>query len=143
MKGRLLALDLGRKRVGVAVSDPLGITAQPLPPLKISGLKSLMLQLAILAKHHQVSGLVLGNPCRLDGSPGPMAEFVAQAKSRIESELGLPVHLFDERFTSKMAQQVIHLSGRRLKDNKTALDSISASIILSDYLKSTGHENTD
>jgi putative Holliday junction resolvase len=72
-----------------------------------------------------------------------MAEFVAQAKSRIESELGLPVHLFDERFTSKMAQQVIHLSGRRLKDNKTALDSISASIILSDYLKSTGHENTD
>ncbi len=143
MKGRILALDLGRTRVGVAVSDPLGITAQPLPPLGITGLKSLMAQVADLTKSRQITEVVLGSPLNLNGEPGPLTEFVSQAKYRIESELGLPVHLFDERFTSKMAQQVIHLSGRQLKANKKALDSISASIILSDYLKSIGHESTD
>ncbi|MBU1356424.1 MAG: Holliday junction resolvase RuvX [Candidatus Edwardsbacteria bacterium] len=134
-KGRILSLDLGRRRVGLALTDELLISAQPLPPLEIRGIPDLMKQLFPIITQNNVTALVVGRPARLDGSDTHLTCFVDKVKSRLEGEFKLPVYLYDERFTSKIAQQSIHLAGQKLKDNKKALDSISASIILSDFLK--------
>jgi len=133
---RILGLDLGRRRVGVAVTDELLVTAQPLPALEIRGIPDLLEKLALLIKDNGIKTIVLGRPTRLDGRDTHLTGFADKVKIRIEQELGLPVVMFDERFTSKIAQQATHAAGRDLKNNKKSLDSLSASIILSDYLKS-------
>ena len=135
MRGRILGLDLGRRRVGLALTDELLISAQPLPPLEIKGIPDLMKQLFPIITQNNVTEVVIGRPARLDGSDTHLTGFVDKVKSRLEDEFKLPVYLYDERFTSKIAQQSIHLAGQKLKDNKKALDSISASLILSDFLK--------
>lgn len=135
---RYLALDLGKRRVGVAVSDELGITAQGLKPLEIKDLDDMMDKVAVLIQKYRPSGLVLGLPKRLDGADTDLTPFVLEAKQRLEQGCQLPVHLYDERLTSRLAQQAIHLSGRSLKKRKRDLDGISAVIILTDFLKRYG-----
>lgn len=135
MRGRILGLDLGRHRVGLALADELLISAQPLPPLKIRGIPDLMKQMLPIITQNNVTEIVMGRPTGLDGGDTHLTGFVDKVRSRLEDEFKLPVHLYDERFTSKIAQQTIHLAGQKLKDNKKALDSISASLILSDFLK--------
>lgn len=131
---RILCLDLGKRRVGLAVSDELGITAQGLPTIEIKGLDDLIGQLHPIIAGFSVSELVLGLPRKLNGSDTDLTPFVLQAKERLESAFGLPVHLYDERFSSRIAQQAVHEMGHKLKGRKKALDRISASIILTDYL---------
>jgi len=133
--GRILGLDLGRRRVGVALTDELLISAQPLPPLEIRNLTDLLDQLAPLIARNGVAQIVLGRPTNLDGSDTDATGLADMARDKIAKRFGLPVHLYDERFTSKIAQQAIFQSGQKLKNRKKALDSISASIILSDFLK--------
>jgi putative Holliday junction resolvase len=141
LKQRILGLDLGKRRVGVAVSDLLLITAQPLPPLEINGISDLLNKLAPIVEINKVGAMVLGRPVRLDGSADHLTEWVDKVKSKIEERFSLPIYFYDERLTSKMAQQAIHISGQKLKGNKHKLDSISASIILSDYLKAYASQN--
>ncbi len=135
---RILCLDLGRRRVGLAVSDELGITAQGLPTIEIKGLDDLQRQLAGIMTDYRIGDIVIGLPRKLDGSDTDLTPFVLQAKDRLESVFGLPVHLFDERFSSRIAQQAVHDMGHKLKGRKKALDRISASIILTDYLSRHG-----
>ncbi len=135
MSGRILGLDLGRRRVGVALTDELLISAQPLPPLEIRGLADLLDQLAPLIAGNNVAEVVLGRPTKLDGTDTDATGLADRARDKIAERFGLPVHLYDERFTSKIAQQAIFQSGLKLKNKKKALDSISASLILSDFLK--------
>lgn len=143
MRGRILALDLGRRRVGLALTDELMISAQPLPPLEIRGISDLIKQLLPIITQNNVAEVVMGRPTGLDGSPTHLTGLVDKVVSRLEVEFKLPVHLYDERFTSKIAQQTIHLAGKKLKENKKALDSISASLILSDYLKLHATKDSD
>ena len=134
-KGRILALDLGRRRVGSAVSDELGITAQGLECFEIRGRRDLLAKIREYQQRFTIAAIVLGKPSHLDGSPTDLSRTVDQTKVFLEQSLGLPVHLYDERLTSKISQQSLHQSGRKLKDNKKLLDVASATIILTDYLK--------
>ncbi len=135
---RLLCLDLGKRRVGMAVSDELGMTAQGLPTIEIKGLDDLVAQLAPIISGYSVAELVLGLPRKLDGTDTDLTPFVLQARERLERDFLLPVHLFDERLSSRIAQQTMYEMGYRLKGRKKALDRISASIILTDYLSCHG-----
>ncbi|MDQ7799404.1 MAG: Holliday junction resolvase RuvX [Candidatus Edwardsbacteria bacterium] len=143
MSGRILGLDLGRRRVGLALTDELLITAQPLPPLEIRGVPDLMKQLLPIITQNNVTEIVMGRPTGLDGGDTHLTGLVDKVRARLEDEFKLPVHLYDERFTSKIAQRSIHLAGQKLKDNKKALDSMSASLILGDFLKLHAKKDSD
>lgn len=140
---RFLALDLGRRRVGLAVSDELGITAQGLEPLEIKGLDDLLEKLSVLIQRYRPSGLVLGLPKKLDGTDTDLTSFVLEARERLKLEYRLPVHLYDERLTSRLAQQAIHHAGHSLKKRKRDLDRIAAVIILTDFLKRYGQNQEE
>jgi putative Holliday junction resolvase len=135
-KGRILALDLGRRRVGSAVSDELGITAQGLECFEIKGRQDLLAKIKEYQRQFTITAIVLGKPSHLDGSPTDLSRMVDDTKIFLERCLELPVHLYDERFTSKISQQSLYQSGKKLKNNKKLLDRMSATIILTDYLKS-------
>lgn len=140
---RILCLDLGRRRVGMAITDELGLTAQPLSPIEINGMPELLEKLAPVIDGNRVSSIVLGRPVRLNGEDTHMTGFAEKARVLIESRFGIIVEMWDERYTSKIAQQAIHSAGEKLKKKKQALDSISASIILSDYLRFHATKDTD
>ena len=134
-KGRILALDLGKRRVGSAVSDELGITAQGLDCFEIRGRQDLLAKIKGYQQRFPITAIVLGRPSHLDGSPTDLSRMVDETRDFLEKTLQLPVHLYDERFTSKIAQQSLHQSGIKLKNNKHLLDKTAATIILTDYLK--------
>lgn len=100
----MLGLDPGRVRVGLALSDPLGITAQGLPSF-VRGRGSLLAHLAALIEQHAVAGLVVGLPRRLDGSEGEAAAEARRFAARLTEHFGLPVVLWDERLTTAAARR--------------------------------------
>ena len=134
-KGRVLALDLGKRRVGSAVSDELGITAQGLECFEIRGRQDLLARIKDYQQRFPITAIVLGKPSHLDGSPTDLSRMVDETRDFLERVLAIPVHLYDERFTSKIAQQSMHQSGIKLKNHKQLLDKTAAIIILTDYLK--------
>jgi putative holliday junction resolvase len=138
-EGRILALDLGKRRVGSAVSDELGITAQGLECFEIRGRQDLLAKIREYQHRFSITALVLGKPSHLDGSPTDISRMVEETRTWLEEKLELPVHLYDERFTSKIAQQSLHRSGVKLKHHKHLLDKMSATIILTDFLNSREH----
>jgi len=129
---RILALDYGRRRIGLAISDELGLTAQPLPVLLRKNRREDMSRLREIANANAVARIVVGLPLHLSGRHGEMAEEASRFASRLAKELGLPVEQLDERLTSWEAEQLAKESERA----KTAdLDSISAAILLREYLE--------
>src|SRR5579864_437160 len=95
--GRIMAIDYGRKRLGLALSDELGLTSQPLTTLPRTNRRDDLRRLRLLARENKVRQIVVGLPLRLDGTAGEMAEEVKRFATRITKELGLPVKMFDER----------------------------------------------
>lgn len=140
---RILGLDIGKRRVGVAITDELLITAQPLSPLETTGINDLLRQLDPIMQKYNIQAIVLGKPCRLDGRDDHLSSFVEKIKTELEERFKVKTYLYDERFTSKIAQQSIYQSGYKLKRYKKALDSIAASLILSDFLKLYAKKDTD
>jgi putative Holliday junction resolvase len=132
--GRLLALDLGSKRVGVAVSDELQMTARPLPALKRTPWKRLVKDLARLCSEFDVRTVVLGLPLRLDGTEGDAALEVRRVARNLGLSLNLPIAFQDERLTSKAAEASLREEGLRGADAAARVDSESAAIFLDDYL---------
>jgi putative transcription antitermination factor YqgF len=136
--GRLLALDLGSKRVGVAVSDELRLTARPLEPLPRTNWKKLLRDVSELCRQFDVRTVVLGLPLRLDGGEGDAADAARRAARNFGLSLKLPVVLQDERLTSKEAEAELRGEGLSEAEIKTRVDSASAVIILRDYLEHSG-----
>jgi len=134
MEGRVLAIDLGSKRVGVAVSDELRDTTRPLPPLPRTPWKRLCAALINLCEEFDVKMVVLGLPLRLDGSEGDAANEVKRIARNLTLSLHLPVELQDERYTSKDAEDNLRQIGVRVQSFVEYVDSESAAIILNDYL---------
>ncbi len=131
--GRVLALDPGTRRVGVAVSDPLGITAQPHSVLDAED-PDLMGQIARLGADLGVERIVVGLPVSLNGTEGPAAATARAFAAAVAGATGLPVELADERFTSVSAERVLveaGLSGRR---RRAVRDRVAAAILLQAYL---------
>jgi putative Holliday junction resolvase len=138
--GRVLALDYGRRRIGIAVSDELRITAQPLETLERVNRQRDVQRLREIARKHQARLILVGHPVHLNGVPGEMAAEAARFARRIEKELGIPVELVDERLTSWEAAQTMaetrpgSRSGSKA-GKREALDHVAAAVLLRDYLE--------
>src|SRR5208283_2497812 len=130
---RLLGIDYGTRRIGVAYGDDVGV-ATPLPALVASDALRRWAGLETLLKERRVTEVVVGHPLNMDGSAGPKAAEAEAFARRIETELGLPVHLVDERLTSYEAEATIAPAKRRAARRAGLVDSRAATIILQDYL---------
>jgi putative holliday junction resolvase len=132
--GRLLALDLGQKRVGLAVTDELRITVRPLPPLRRTSWKQLVHAVAALIRDFDAQSLVIGLPLSLDGTESTAAQEIRRQARNLELSLGLPVALQDERLTSFEAERELRAAGYDLTEVLDRVDSAAAVLILRDYL---------
>ena len=135
-----MALDVGDARIGVALSDPLGITAQPFTSVEQNG-RSVRSIIKIIEDEH-VGSIVVGLPLELNGSIGPQAEkveaFVAVLRSALDRNRalkGLKIAFWDERFTTAEAKRVTAGSGLKDEQSRAALDRVSAALILEGYLE--------
>lgn len=138
--GRILALDLGTKRVGVAVSDELRISVRPLAPLRRTSWKKLLGAVAETLAGFDAQALVIGLPLLLDGSEGDAATEARRLARNFELSLGVPVYLQDEKLSTQAAEEELRAlgySGRKLLER---LDSQSAALILRDFLSSSPRE---
>lgn len=133
--GRILAIDFGTKRVGVAVTDEMKIIAQALKTVHANDAVDF---LKSYAATENVECIVVGEPKQMDGSVSESEKFIKDFIKRLQSAIpDIPIERFDERFTSKIAAQTLINSGLKKKDrrNKELLDSISATLILQSYLE--------
>ena len=133
---RIMAIDYGDRRIGLAVSDPLGLLAGEAWTMEEWDMERAARRISEEAAARQVDTLVLGLPKNMDGSEGPRAE-----KSRLFRELllrdsGLPVILWDERRSSIEAHAILHAGGKREKRHRKTVDAVAASLILESYLGS-------
>jgi putative holliday junction resolvase len=136
LKPRILALDLGKKRVGLAISDPMGITAQGMPNLVRTNKRADLEELGRIAREREVELILLGNPVNMGGNEGRQSRWVHDFAQAIESRLGLPVRFWDERLTSVQAGRVLRESGISIEKRAAAVDRLSAVILLQSYLDS-------
>lgn len=136
--GRLLALDLGARRVGVAVSDELRLSVRPLPPLARASWKKLLGQIAALCRSFDAKGVVVGLPVNLDGTEGAAAAEARRVARNLALSLSLPVHLQDERLTSRDAEQSLRRDGATDGEVAARIDGEAAALILNDFLAKEG-----
>jgi len=141
--GRILALDLGTKRIGLAVSDELQLTAQGIPTLVRRNLHADMLELARIAAEQNVDRILLGDPRRLNGEQGRQSEWVQDFAERLQRHFTFPVQLWDERLTSREAERTLRGSGVKDQDRKAAIDRLSAVILLQSYLDSSQYRSLE
>lgn len=128
---RILAIDYGGRRIGLAISDELGITAHPLPVLQRKNRRTDIARLRDIVKQNGVGAILVGLPVHLSGQQSEMAAEAAQFAARIQKELGLPVKLRDERLTSWEAEELATELGFR---KNADIDSLAAAILLREYL---------
>jgi putative Holliday junction resolvase len=130
-----MGLDWGSKAIGVAISDELGITAQPILTLRRSSLRSDLASLNRLASEHAVHLIVLGLPLNMDGTEGPMARASRQLAAAIEANLGIKVELWDERLSTAAAERALLEGDVSRQKRRQVIDRIAASIILQSWLE--------
>jgi putative Holliday junction resolvase len=135
-RGPVLALDLGQKLVGIAVSDEMLITIKRLEPLKRSNWKKLLKDVIALIQRFDAQTLVIGLPLRLDGTSGAAAETTQQLGANFARSLKLPVYLQDERLTSVEAREVLLSNGHKPAEIPGLIDGEAAALILRDFLNS-------
>ena len=133
---RILGIDFGEKRIGLALSDPLGFTAQGIPTLLNTGKKQVLQQLAKICKEYDVTEAVLGLPVNMNGSFGPKAKEILELIPEMESVLGIPVKTWDERLTSREAGRLMVAQGLSRQKQKQKSDRLAATLILQNYLES-------
>lgn len=129
-RGALMGLDPGTKRIGVAVSDGLRLTATGLATLQRRRFAEDAARLAEIARHRAIVGVVVGLPLNMDGSAGPRAQSARAFARNVADALGLPVALFDERLSSVAAEEALAASGVPARRRAARIDSIAAAIIL-------------
>lgn len=132
---RILGLDLGDKRIGVALSDPMGWTAQGLEVIhSTGGAKSDIKKIKEIAQKYEVEKVVVGLPLNMDGSPGPRAEKARAFAGRLAGVLGLPVETWDERLTTAEAERLLIEADMKRSKRRQVIDKMAAVLILQNYL---------
>ena len=127
---------MGNRRIGVAVSDELGLTAQSVLTLERKrSPREDMRSLARLARRFGVVGIVVGNPVHLSGAPGSQAEKTQAFAAALGQLTGLPIHLWDERLTTREAHQILYEAGHRRQDHRRVVDQVAATLILKSFLE--------
>jgi putative holliday junction resolvase len=135
-KPRILALDLGKRRIGLAVSDPLGITAQGLPNIVRSNKRTDLAALDELVREREIGLFLMGNPINMGGKEGRQSGWVREFAAALEAHTRVPVRFWDERLTSVEAGRVLRESGISIAKRAAAVDRLSAVILLQSYLDS-------
>ena len=133
--GRVLALDVGARRIGVAITDPLGITAQGLNTIQRKNKRTDFAQLESVIRQYEVTELVVGYPLRLSGEIGIQAEKMTLFAQELEKRFQLPVHLFDERLTSTEANRILRESEISIEKRAKAVDQMAAVLILQAWME--------
>lgn len=133
---RILGVDYGDARTGLALSDLSGTLASGIGTVKATGMRKTAEAVAETAKKHAATEIVLGLPVNMNGTEGPRAEKARAFAAMLGEMTGLPVVLFDERLTTSAAHQIMNLTDTRGKKRKEKVDALSAEIILQDYLDS-------
>ena len=136
VQGRILALDLGKRRIGLALSDELGLTAQGLETLQRTNLRADLAHLAKIISERNVGMILMGNPLHMSGHEGRQAEHAREFADRLHAFTGLPVEFRDERLTTVEAQRVLRQSGISIEKRAKAVDKLAAVILLESYLDS-------
>ncbi|MGH7229786.1 MAG: Holliday junction resolvase RuvX [Nitrospiraceae bacterium] len=137
---RILALDPGTKRIGVALSDEMGWIAQPLETFERRSLDADVAHIQALVQRHDVREVVMGLPLRLNGRVGPEAERVQRFIEILEQKLHIPIVAWDERLTSKAAEDMLIEANVSRKKRKGAVDRVAAAILLQSYLEALADE---
>ena len=133
---RILGVDFGDRRTGLAVSDPAGFLANGIGTVTADGKRALAAKIARIASEQGCEHIVLGSPVNLDGTVGPRAQRVQEFGQLLAEASGLPVELFDERCTTTEAYSFLDRTGTHGKRRKGVVDTLAAQIILQDYLDS-------
>jgi len=133
--GRVMGLDVGKARIGVALSDPLGYTAQPLLTVWRKGRGEDLRSLLQLIRKHEVTEIVVGNPLHMSGDVSPWAAKVHQFAGELRERSGLPVQLWDERLSSRAAHEILDEAGHDRRDRKYVIDQVAAVVILRDWMQ--------
>ena len=133
---RIIAIDYGDARTGIAVSDLTGTLAGETLTIQEWDSEKLAQRLAVFAKERDGEKFVLGLPKNMDGSEGPRAEKARQFAAMLEQESGLPVVLWDERRSTIEAHAILHAAGKKEKKHRATVDAVAASLLLEGYLGS-------
>lgn len=132
--GRILALDYGRKRIGLAISDELTLIARPLPTLVRTNRRNDLRRLKEICRRNGIALLIIGLPFHITGEESEMTQEASHFAARLEKEFGIKVKLLDERLTSWEAQRTARETRPRSRRKHQDLDSLAAAILLRDYL---------
>jgi putative Holliday junction resolvase len=142
---RILALDVGDRRIGLALSDPLGYTAQPLFTLHRTNRRADMKAMARVLRKHAVTEIVVGNPLYMSGDLSPQATKAQAFADDLRMEFGVTVHLWDERLTTTQAHRHLddagHAGGRG--ERKAVIDQVAAVLILQAYLEARAYRRVE
>ena len=130
----LLGLDVGDIRIGVALSDELGVAAHPLCTLTRKNRKVDLIAISDLVSIHKVERVIIGLPISLDGSIGPQAEKIQKFAKRLAHVIDIPIEFQDERFTTAEAEEILRSLNKDTEEQKALIDEVAAVIILTDYL---------
>ncbi len=133
--GRVLGLDVGSKRIGVAVSDPLGITAQGLETIQRKNKRLDFEQLEKLIRNYEVKEIVIGFPLRMSGAEGVQAEKMQRFAEEVRQRFQLPIHLWDERLTSAQANRLLRETEMSIKRRGEVVDQMAAVLILQSWME--------
>jgi putative Holliday junction resolvase len=133
--GRILAIDYGSRRMGLAVSDLLGITAQGIETLQRKTRRADFARLGIVIREYDVREIVLGNPLRMSGEAGVQSQKVAVYAEQLRQRFNLPVHLWDERLTSAEANRLLREAELSIQKRAQAVDRMAAVLILQSFLQ--------
>jgi putative holliday junction resolvase len=132
---RVLGLDVGSKTIGMAISDPLGITAQGLDTIRRKNKRQDFEQLKRVVREYAVSEIVVGYPLHLSGAEGAQSQKMRVFAEELRERFGLPVHLWDERLSSSEANRVLRAAELSIKKRGQAVDRLAAVLILQNWME--------
>jgi putative Holliday junction resolvase len=141
LRPRVLGLDVGSKTIGLAVSDPLGITAQGLETIRRKNKRFDFEQLGKVIREYEVSEIVVGYPLRLSGAEGRQSEKMQHFADEIRKKFDLPVHLWDERLTSSQANRLLREFDLSIKKRAGQVDRMAAVLILQSWMEARNVSN--
>lgn len=131
---RTLALDIGRRRIGVAVSDPLGLVARPVETVHSVSLNADAERITEIARDMEAEKIVIGDPIHMNGDPGAMSNRAHKFGDKLAEVSGLPIEYCDERLTTVEAQRILQDQGVSPKKARLQIDAVAAAVILQSYL---------
>jgi len=137
LKGRVLGIDYGDKRIGLALTDPMRIIATPFRVIHRTELEADLDVLAEIIREEEVVELVMGEPRNTDGSAGPMVERVRRFAARLVERCPLPLHWVDETYTSLEADELLRQAHKDWRKRRTKIDMVAAQVILRSFLENS------